>query len=117
MAALNAAPVTIVNNDETCCFCGDEVLHLNTYYRPPCSHLYCYTCMDQHAQLNRCMRCNQVFMIAEPVRTYRRDRIVEIDDDDDEPAEQADPMVEDEDLVIVDADGVVYFNGVMVEDV
>lgn len=108
----SSAPTIVVNNDEICCFCRDEAVHLNTYYRPPCGHLYCYSCMD-HPLLNRCMRCNAEFVVAEPVRTYRQEHVVEIVEDEVEQMEDA----QQEDVVTMDDDGTVYFNGVVVVDV
>ena len=62
------ATTMYVDEDEICCLCFDEVEDGHTYYCPPCGHLYCYLCMDQHELLNRCTRCNQNFMVASPVK-------------------------------------------------
>ena len=69
----------IVDDDEMCCLCFDKVEDASTYYRPPCGHLFCYVCMDQYNQLNRCTRCNQDFIVAEPVKILVRNHVIVID--------------------------------------
>lgn len=61
-------PIVIVEAQDTCCFCLSMLAATETYYMAECGHLFCYSCMFEHKLLNRCGRCNQVFMSAVPVK-------------------------------------------------
>lgn len=56
----------LVEEDEDCCFCRTEMNDGHTYYRPPCGHLYCGDCIKDD-RLSTCMRCNQDFVMYNPV--------------------------------------------------
>lgn len=68
----------VVDADDECFLCRDEIEDGTTYYCPPCNHMCCYLCMDQHEQLSRCLRCNQPFEMATPVIALVRNITIEI---------------------------------------
>lgn len=57
-----------VDSEDTCCCCLAALVEGQTYYMAECGHLFCYQCMFDYKLLNRCGRCNQVFMSAVPVK-------------------------------------------------
>jgi hypothetical protein len=80
-----ASTTVVCTEDDTCCFCWDEVEDGITYYCPPCGHFFCYICMDQNALLNKCTRCNQDFVVAFPAKVVLP--IIIHDDDDDDASD------------------------------